>query len=163
MPVIKKIALLLSIVLVVGACAGLIVHKTTEGSQSVAKRPAEATETIVEVPVVDDRIFVFVPQGTHIGLSASIVRGEETLDPFIRDTYLFGEDTHENYDIYIVEVGDVIVVSGEGSRASDGWHLTFYDSAGVQHPINAYHALHSAFEYTITEDYQFIFVVQYTV
>lgn len=161
MPVIKRIALLLSIVLVVGACAGLIVHNTSEGSQSVVKRPAEGSETIVEVPVEDDRIFLFVPQGTHIGLSASVVRGEETLDPFISAAPIYPFESTNSFDIYIVEVGDVVVVSGEGSRAADGWRFAAADSTGTI--LNVGENYHSAFEYTITDDYQFIFVVQYTV
>ena len=161
MPVIKKIALLLSIVLVVGACAGLIVHQTTEGTQSVVKRPADASETIVEVPVEDDRIFLFVPRGTHIGLSASVVRGEQTLDPFIEALPMFVSYDDDSYDLYIVEVGDVIVVSGEGSRAQDGWYIKAADSTGSLVQVGSNY--HSAFQYTITDDYQYIFVVQYTV
>jgi hypothetical protein len=96
-------------------------------------------------------------------LSASVVRGEETLEPFIPNTPMCSLASDENYDIYIVEVGDVIVVSGEGSRASDGWYLSARDSNGDSHTVSGYTAMHSAFEYTITDDYQYIFVVQYTV
>ena len=75
MPVIKKIALLFSIVLVVGACAGLIVHKSTEGSQSVVKRPAseEAGSSVdVDNGVQPEGIYFFLTQYPVCGFSLEI-------------------------------------------------------------------------------------------
>lgn len=71
----KKIALVMAVVLVVGACAGLIVHKTTEGSQSVVKRPAaEGSNSSVDVVngVQPEGIYLFLTELPVCGFSLEI-------------------------------------------------------------------------------------------
>lgn len=75
MVIFKKIALVMALVLVVGACAGLIVHKTTEGSQSVVKRPAaEGSDSSVDVVngVQPEGIYFFLTEEPVCGFSLEI-------------------------------------------------------------------------------------------
>ena len=133
MSLIKKIALVMAVVLVVGACAGLIVHKTTEGSQSVVKRPAEGNGSSGSAPATDD----------------DVSSEEKTIPVLLNDrsgsTYtvsLFDPDGNEirfpiNWDvenacildeifddIFLVSPGSVIHFSGAGdAKFTNRWYI----------------------------------------
>lgn len=78
MSLVKKIALVMAVVLVVGSCAGLIVHKTTEGSQSVVKRPAsEGSVGSSDVLSDSPRIFLQVRSDLLSTYSLQILDGED--------------------------------------------------------------------------------------
>ena len=115
MSIVKKIALIMAIVLVVGACAGLIVHKSTEGSQSVVKRPtSEGTGTVLESsPLVP----VFVTAHTGGGYSVSVCdKNGEPLDPI--ESFSDSDSSDDGFyfpkigysDFYLVPVDFVPIV-----------------------------------------------------
>lgn len=128
MSIAKKIALVMAVVLVVGACAGLIVHKTTEGSQSVVKRPISVeTETVLESsPLVP----VFVTSHSGGGYSVSLCdENGETLDPISSFSHP-DSDSYNGFrfpmigysDFYLVPVGSIIHYSGSsGAKPGNRW------------------------------------------
>lgn len=70
----KKIALVMALVVVLGACAGLIVHMTTDGSQAVVKRPAEGGGSSVDDVdgVQPEGIYLFLTEEPVCGFSLEI-------------------------------------------------------------------------------------------
>lgn len=161
MSLIKKIALVMAVVLVVGACAGLIVHKTAEGSQSVVKRPAEGSGSS-DLQNASPRIFLKVSSEILSIYSLQILDGEDPSQVYGTITFTeenFSESFEEDYTFFLVTPGISRIVlpatrSSETKKPSELFTFSVSLITG-EHEEELFFDSSSDFEYTIPSDCYF--------
>lgn len=159
MSLVKKIALVMAVVLVVGACAGLIVHKTAEGSQSVVKRPAEGSGSS-DLQNASPRIFLKVASEILSIYSLQILDGEDPSPVYGTFTFIeenIAESYEEDYTFFLVTPGISRIVlpatrSSEIKKLSELFTCRFSLITGEYEEELVYD---SDFEYTIPSDCYF--------